>query len=145
MICNKKGEKFLFLLFVPTLVEDMTYHSSSSTKLLRLALLRNYDFISIMFFLKCFSYEQVLLALKPWLKTIDHLVCFGWKEEWCKYWCLSIGFIYKSVSSCLSESLMLRSRSKMFSLNDSCVNIILGWNLLSFLKTVCSLFSPWPK
>ena len=50
---------------------------------------------------------------------------------------------YKSVSSCRSASLTLRSRSEIFSLCDSSVNLVLGWNLLSFSEKVCSLLSPW--
>ena len=44
------------------------------------------------------SLEHILRSLKAWAYGMLSLHIRGWHEVWYRYWCLSVGFMYKSVS-----------------------------------------------
>ena len=72
--------------------------------------------------------------------TMERLVWFGWKGILCKYWCLSVGLICKSVVSSPSDKWMSRSGKRTQFLLNVYVNLILGWWLFRFSVKFWSSF-----
>ena len=47
------------------------------------------------------SVEQMRRRRRAKLNGIAFLVCCGWHDELSRCWCLSVGLVYRSVSTCI--------------------------------------------
>ena len=57
--------------------------------------------------------------------------CFGWQLVGSRYWCVSVGFVYRSTDIVSLTRLDLVSRNTCCLVEISAVNFMLGWKLLA--------------
>ena len=106
--------------------EKLTFFISDQP-LLGQPLLTNHVFISEICLQKSHSLEQILLTLSARLHAMKCLVCFGWDEVKCKYWCLSVGLICKFVVRSPPDNWSSKSRKGTQFLLRVYINFMLGW------------------
>ena len=78
--------------------------------------------------------EQIRRILRAWPNGIPFLHELGWQEVWIKYWCLSVGLVYRSVVTKPSFKIMLVSRKFTRLYDQSTVNLIVLWN--EFMRSI---------
>ena len=72
--------------------------------------------------MKSSSLEHTRRILRLWLKGIEVVQCLGWQLSGRRYWCVSVGFVYKSVRIVPPSRMTIVSKKDTRCINHSAVN-----------------------
>ena len=87
--------------------------------------------------------EQILLNLITCSYAIDLLYTLLWFDCAWRYWCVSLGLQYKSVSNLLPTFVTVTPKKLIFVAESSMVNLIVGCRLFIQFKSSFNFWESW--